>query len=229
MADLRRSAKMKKIITAIVGILIFAGLPLLTWLPAGVSAFVVHPIRLSYLILAVVVQVAVVAFVPGQGFSRGEGKVVVDRQRIAVVFLQVLTVGIVVVSPWTDRMGLLPLPDILRFLGIFLYMVGALLMNWSIVWLGRHFSVQVTIQENHRLVTDGPYKFVRHPRYAGIVVCFLGIALVFASAVGLLLAISLITTLIWRIHDEEILLASAFPAEWAEYSRRTARLIPYVL
>jgi len=220
---------MRKIVAALVGILIFAGIPVLVWLPVGVGSYVEQPLRSCYFAAATLVQVMVSAFVPGSGFAQREGQLVIARQRIVVVLLQVLTLGIVVVSPWTDSRGILPLPDILRYLGICLYLAGAFLMNWAIVWLGRHFSVQVTLQPDHRLITSGPYRIVRHPRYAGIALCFLGVALVFASAVGLLLNILLVATLIWRVRDEERLMAAAFPTEWPEYARTTARLIPYVL
>jgi protein-S-isoprenylcysteine O-methyltransferase Ste14 len=220
---------LKKIAAALVGILIFAGLPVLVWLPMGLRAYAAHPVRPCFLLVATLVQIVVAVFVPGSGFARGEGPLVIARQRIVVVLLQILTLGILVVSPWTDSREIKPLPDTLRYLGICLYPAGAFLMNWSIVWLGRDFSVQVTLQPDHRLVTSGPYRIVRHPRYAGIALCFLGIALVFASSAGLLLDILLLATLIWRVRDEERLMAKAFPTEWPEYARKTARLIPYVL
>lgn len=220
---------MKKLFAVLLGIFIFAGIPLLAWLPAGVLSFAAQPARLAYLMLAAIVQLAVVAWVPGQGFSQGAGRDLVKRQRLVVILLQLLTLAILIVSPWTDRRQILPLPEVFRYAGVTFYAVGAFLMNWSIVWLGRHFSVDVTIQENHQLITDGPYKLVRHPRYTGIMVCFLGIALVFASAVGALLALLLITTLLWRVHDEEAFMARQFPTEWPAYCRKTARLIPKVL
>ncbi|MFT3784493.1 MAG: isoprenylcysteine carboxylmethyltransferase family protein [Nibricoccus sp.] len=221
---------MKKIIAAVIGVLLFAGLPVLVWRLAGHGAFAAQPARAAYLVVATLLQIAVAVFVPGQGFSRTEGQTVVARQRVAVIFLQLLTIGVVVISPWTDSgatASMLSQP--LRYAGLTLFAGGTLLMNWAVVWLGRHFSVQVTLQENHRLVTKGPYKWIRHPRYTGITCCFLGIALVFASVIGFVLWVLLFATLLWRIHDEETLMAAAFPAEWPEYSRKTAKLIPYLV
>jgi protein-S-isoprenylcysteine O-methyltransferase len=102
------------------------------------------------------------------------------------------------------------------------------LMNWAITFLGRHFSVQVTIQKDHELVTNGPYRWVRHPRYLGIVVCFVGISLGFASVGALTVAGLLLLTILWRIADEEALMAGSFPAEWRAYVRTSWRLIPWV-
>jgi protein-S-isoprenylcysteine O-methyltransferase Ste14 len=94
--------------------------------------------------------------------------------------------------------------------------------------LGKQFSVQVTIQEGHRLITDGLYRTLRHPRYLGIVTYNLGVSLVFHSWLGLVLAGALALVLLWRIGDEEALMHKAFGAEWEAYARRSWRVIPFV-
>lgn len=58
--------------------------------------------------------------------------------------------------------------------------------------------------------------------------CFAGVALIFASMGAAVLVGALLATLAWRVHDEEAMMARAFPAEWPAYAQKTARLIPYV-
>ena len=78
------------------------------------------------------------------------------------------------------------------------------------------------------LVTGGPCRFLRHPRYLGIIVFVAGIALVFHSWVGLILDVAIILVLVWRIRDEEALMHTEFGAEWEAYSRQTWRLAPFL-
>lgn len=102
------------------------------------------------------------------------------------------------------------------------------MMNWSEASLGKQFSIQVTVQENHQLVTDGPYRFLRHPRYLGIIMFNLGIALVYRSWMAMILVAALTLVLLWRIHDEESLMHQEFGADWDVYARKSWHLIPFV-
>jgi len=115
-----------------------------------------------------------------------------------------------------------------RWLGVLLAGVGTLFIFWSGVALGRLYSPEVTVQEGHHLVTSGPYRFVRHPRYAGGIALILGMVLVFRSWVGLLVAVAFVAILGLRIRDEEALMRQEFGAEWDAYCRRSWRLIPRV-
>jgi protein-S-isoprenylcysteine O-methyltransferase Ste14 len=100
-------------------------------------------------------------------------------------------------------------------------------MHWSEAHLGRLFSVQAEIQQGHRLVTDGPFRHLRHPRYAGVLLFLSGIALVFRSWLALALVVPVLAVLLWRIADEEALLRETFGPEWDAYAGRTRRLLPF--
>ncbi len=77
-------------------------------------------------------------------------------------------------------------------------------------------------------MTEGVYRYLRHPRYLGIVVFTLGFALVFRSGVGLALVPAETFVLLWRIGDEEALLRSEFGPAWDAYAERSWRLVPFV-
>lgn len=115
-----------------------------------------------------------------------------------------------------------------RYAGLGLFMAGAALRIGSMRTLGPRFTVWVAIQEGHLLVTDGLYRFVRHPSYTGALLTVFGWALVFRSDIGLMLAGIMIPLLISRIHAEERLLTREFGAEYANYRARTWRLLPLV-
>ena len=95
-------------------------------------------------------------------------------------------------------------------------------------YLAKQFSIEVTLQNDHQLIQSGPYKFIRHPRYLGILTFFVGISLTFRSLLGVFIVIALVGVLIWRIFAEEKLMRQAFGKEWEEYQSKTWRLIPFV-
>jgi protein-S-isoprenylcysteine O-methyltransferase Ste14 len=104
---------------------------------------------------------------------------------------------------------------------------GVALRTWSIVTVGRFFTYDVTIQPEHRVVTAGPYRWVRHPSYTGGLVGLLGlgVALGSAAAVLALVVVPLIGVLI-RIRHEERTLHTALGPEYDVYAARTPRLLP---
>jgi protein-S-isoprenylcysteine O-methyltransferase Ste14 len=214
----------------LVGIVLFAGLPLVGWGIVDIRGFAGHPARLAYVVLVVLLQVGVVIRIPEVGRDSGEGQQLVQRQRAAVLLLQTLSLAIVVAAPAGDRWQVLDLggSTVLRSLGLVLFAGGFIVMNWAEASLGKQFSVQVTVQKGHQLVTHGLYRHLRHPRYLGIILFNVGIAFVFCSGLALILVAALVGVLLWRVRDEEALMHRAFGAEWERYSRESWRLIPFV-
>jgi protein-S-isoprenylcysteine O-methyltransferase Ste14 len=214
---------MKKLISLFTGIIIFVGLPLLGCGIGNISGFFQSPYRLAYAVMMAVFSFLVVIFVPNEGKGSGKGKRPVRRQKISLILLQLIPPLILVVAPYSDSHRLFGFHEIpiLRFTGVVLSFAGFLLMNWSVMVLGRQFSVDVTIQKNHKLITSGPYKILRHPRYSGIILFFTGIPLIFLSKGSFLLVIILVITLLWRIKDEEGLLSMEFGKEWEDYYKKT--------
>jgi protein-S-isoprenylcysteine O-methyltransferase Ste14 len=90
------------------------------------------------------------------------------------------------------------------------------------------YSADVTIQDQHRLVTDGPYRYIRHPRYVGAILLGFGAALVFRSWIGVALSLIFIGVILFRIRDEEALMHKEFAKAWEHYCERSWRLVPFV-
>ena len=99
-----------------------------------------------------------------------------------------------------------------RWIGFLLYAAGGVLRLAPVFVLGRRFSGLVAIQPDHRLVTDGLYRVIRHPSYLGLFVLSLGWGLAFRSGVGVAIAVLMLIVLIARIEAEEWLLAETFGA-----------------
>lgn len=125
--------------------------------------------------------------------------------------------------------GRLPHAQAFYLVGLILFVLG-LIVRWiAIIHLGRFFTVNVAIAEDHQLVTTGPYRYVRHPSYTGTLLIFLGFGLctvnIFAL-VAVFLPIS--AAFLWRMHVEEQALKEAFGDRYRSYIVSTRRLIPYL-
>ncbi|HEV2390188.1 MAG TPA: isoprenylcysteine carboxylmethyltransferase family protein, partial [Nitrososphaerales archaeon] len=84
------------------------------------------------------------------------------------------------------------------------------------------------VVEDHKLVTEGLYKHLRHPAYTGIILSLLGVPLIFSSAYGFALMLLVIPPLVYRIGVEEKMLIAKFGEQYREYSKHSKKLAPYI-
>jgi protein-S-isoprenylcysteine O-methyltransferase Ste14 len=220
----------RKILSFLIGTFLFSGLPLLAWGIGDVSGYFQNGARACYFLLMTVLTVLAVLFVPDEGRGSGEGEKTLKRQKFAILVMQVTSIAVVLIGPYSDRHGFWAIGESggIRVPGLFLTLIGYTLMNAAVVTLGRQFSIDVTIQKNHKLITGGIYRFIRHPRYMGIMMFMTGISLVFRSWAAVVLSVGTAIVLIWRIRDEEKLLHQEFAAEWENYRKSSWRLIPFI-
>jgi protein-S-isoprenylcysteine O-methyltransferase Ste14 len=104
---------------------------------------------------------------------------------------------------------------------------GLALRLWAILTLDQLFTFVVGIAADHRVVQSGPYRFLRHPGYAGVLVTLLGVGITLRDWLSLLLiTVVPLLALGIRIAVEESTLTGALGPEYSAYAARTARLIP---
>ena len=114
-------------------------------------------------------------------------------------------------------------------LALALLLVGLAIRWAAIVSLGRFFTVDVAIHADHRVIQTGPYRFVRHPSYSGLLLAFLGVGVALGNWVSLLvLMVPISIALAARITTEERALHLALGPEYGAYCARTSRLVPAV-
>ena len=114
--------------------------------------------------------------------------------------------------------------------GIFLMLAGVAFRWYAIHVLGQYFSVVIAIQPGHKVVEDGPYRYVRHPSYSGALITLLGIGLVLGNWLSLLaLVFFAVLGYGYRIFVEERVLQEAFGDSYRDYMKRTKRIIPFVI
>lgn len=126
-----------------------------------------------------------------------------------------------------------PLPGpmgILRLVALVL-MIAGLSIRWAaILTLGRFFTVNLAIQARQPVIQAGPYRFVRHPSYSGLLITFLGLGVFFANWISLVVLLVPVTAaVVNRIVKEEAVLLAALGAPYAAYCAHTKRLIPGLL
>lgn len=130
---------------------------------------------------------------------------------------------------WYYLPELLPRTLPFEIAGAALILIGATLAGWAIVYLREYYSAKISVGKSQVLLQSGPYRVIRHPSYLGMLLIGVGVALGYASLLGLLAApLLLIPGLIYRISVEERLLQGRFGAEYSSYQKRTKRLIPGV-
>lgn len=107
---------------------------------------------------------------------------------------------------------------------------GGLWIRYSAMrTLASLFTYAVEIQEQHRLVETGLYRFIRHPGYFGQLLVFLGIGLALANWISLLgLTLPIGVAFLNRIRVEERALQERFGGAYETYRRRSWRLIPWL-
>ena len=115
-----------------------------------------------------------------------------------------------------------------RLIGVVLCALGIGLAIWARVILGRNWGMPMSRKEQPELITTGPYGFIRHPIYTGVLAGFLGSAL--STSIGFFLAF--IVFGVYFVHSarqEEKLKRQEFPEQYRAYMERTKMLVPFVV
>lgn len=123
-----------------------------------------------------------------------------------------------------------PAAPVLFVAGLCCVLAGMALRWYAVAVLGRFFTVEVATQAGQTVIEDGPYRYIRHPAYTGLLLSLIGIALALGNWVGVIGMLVLAgIALGYRIAVEEAALLAALGEPYAQYMQRTWRLVPGVL
>jgi protein-S-isoprenylcysteine O-methyltransferase Ste14 len=117
---------------------------------------------------------------------------------------------------------------VLGAIGAVVFASGLALAIWARVHLGHNWGMPMTQKAEPELVTSGPYRFVRHPIYSGLLAGLLGTALV-TNLIGLIIVAILGVYFYYSASVEERNLTATFPTAYPAYRTSTKMLIPFVL
>jgi protein-S-isoprenylcysteine O-methyltransferase Ste14 len=146
-------------------------------------------------------------------------------QRLIMSITSLGFIGLLVFPAVDHRLGWSDPPGWAAIAGDVIMLLG---------WLGIYFvfrensfaSATIESSADQRVISTGPYAWVRHPMYAAALVLLLGIPLALGSSWGMLIVLALVPVLIWRLMDEERFLAEHLPG-YREYQGRVRyRLLP---
>ncbi len=150
-----------------------------------------------------------------------EGKKTTDsRTCLAYGIGQALTILTALWFPSAWRM-----PNIAHFAGVALFVLGVCYRLWAVLTLGQFYSHRVRVVARHQIVTSGPYRYTRHPAYAGMIVANVGITVYFCNWVTIFVfALVLLPAILLRIMVEE---RTLFEIEgYPEFAKTRKRLFP---
>ena len=156
-----------------------------------------------------------------------EGLFMILALRIGGLVLWLSMLGYLIYPPllaWS-KVGL---PEWLRWLGVGLGIICVFLIYWMFSNIGTGITPTVATRSEHKLVTKGPYRWIRHPLYTFGTLFFLSFALMADSWFIALLALTAIIILSLRLPNEEAHLIEKFGDEYREYMKRTGKFLPKI-
>ena len=131
--------------------------------------------------------------------------------------------------PWSAALGmrLWPPSSALYLIGLALLVGGLGFSVWARVHLGRNWSGTVTVKEGHELIRSGPYGYVRHPIYTGILTGVLGTVLCSGTLRSVLGLVIIAIAFSRKLRAEEVFMRETFPGQYEQYSEEVPALVPF--
>lgn len=125
------------------------------------------------------------------------------------------------INLWPKNLPIRIVADIITALGL-------ITMIWARVVLGRNWSANIVLKEDHKLITAGPYAFVRHPIYTGLILMVLGVVIYVNTLALAIFFIIFSFGAYYKAKKEEKFLLTYFPEAYPEYKKKVKALIPFV-
>jgi protein-S-isoprenylcysteine O-methyltransferase Ste14 len=187
-----------------------------------------------YVVVLILIPIIWIAFETGlviKDNSRGKGKTTSDKGTRCFNFIAI-TMGIATAAILNRIPGFVfpgGKTPTMFFAGVAIISIGMALRYWAVATLGTSFRTTVETDRYQKVVSNGPYKLIRHPSYGGWLLICCGYGIAVQNWLSLLVAMLLpLAALLYRIRVEEAALVSAFGPEYIEYQKRTKRLVPWI-
>jgi protein-S-isoprenylcysteine O-methyltransferase Ste14 len=185
-----------------------------------------HEIGIAWAVVAVA---TVLIELVGAFRTRSEAA---KKDRGSLLLIRAVTIPgvlVLILSPRIVPAAEVRPPLVSVIVGIVIFAAGETLRVWSKVALGRYFTYTVQTSTDQPVIEAGPYRFVRHPSYTGIVLMAIGAGAVWGNWLGLAaISVAILIGLSYRIHVEEHALLADLGDRYRAYSQHHKRLLPYI-
>ncbi|WP_415880349.1 methyltransferase family protein [Methylomonas sp. TEB] len=186
-------------------------------------------VRILWLVLCLVWIAAEIALARRTALQAGP---VVNTERRSQRILWISILASLAVAFWFKSLAWAPIRiDYLprQALAMLLFASGLYLRYAAVMKLGRFFTTNVLIQQEHRLIKEGPYRWLRHPAYTGLLIALFAAGVAMGDFIALaLLLMPTAWAFILRIEIEERMLLAEFGAVYADFCLSTWRLLPWI-
>lgn len=114
-------------------------------------------------------------------------------------------------------------------IGSLITILGLTICIWARTTIGRNWSGSIVLKKNHELVTNGPYKFIRHPIYTGMITMMIGTSIYYGYTSIFLATILAFVGFVLKSRQEEKLMIKHFGKRYINYKKRTKAIIPFLI
>lgn len=143
--------------------------------------------------------------------------------------LTLLVMVIWLINPNWMSWSALPLPGWVRWCGVGLAFASVLFLKWVHQTLGASYSQHLQIREQHKLITSGPYRWVRHPMYSVIFLWTVSLGLIMSNWMALPASLAFALFFMLRAPDEEKMMSEEYGDEYQDYMTYTGRFLPRLI
>ena len=154
-----------------------------------------------------------------------EGRLIGIPLRLAGLVLWLGTVAYLI-APSLVQSASIPIPIGVRWLGLAISILGLVLMQWTLTSLGKNLTDTVETRQDATLITNGPYRWVRHPYYVAAALLILATTLMSTNLIIGLSGLLVLTLLAIRTPQEEQILEQRFGRAYQDYQAKTGRFLP---
>jgi protein-S-isoprenylcysteine O-methyltransferase Ste14 len=178
-------------------------------------------------------SIAWIVFIVYWVVSAQKLKSIKQREPRGERLIQIVLMATAYILMFKDQIGrgwlatrFVPASPTIGKLGVAVTVVGIALAIWARWHLGENWSATVTLKEGHELISSGPYCYIRHPIYTGMLLAFVGTALALGEYRALISLCIVMFAFYIKAKKEELFLSQEFGEKFREHSRRTGMFLP---
>ena len=172
-------------------------------------------------------------FISGIGLKKVQNQEPFLKRFVQYWLPIMITIYLLVHGEWFGhnwfRQNFVEHTNLVGMIGLSISILGGIVACWARYMLGKNWSLSIQQKENHELIQNGIYKVIRHPIYTGLLLLFIGNAIIVGDNRAIIAIILAFVALWLKLRKEEKLLTEIFGNQYTNYKSHTKALIPFIL